>query len=160
MANERIITRYANRRLYDTAASRHVTLEDIRKLILNGEQIRVVDNRTGEDVTRTMLLQIVAEQEQHGKPILSTQLLHSILRFYGTAMEDLTAQYLEKSVEHLLRQQEMMRAQMTKMMNVAPMADLLEIARQNMNSWGDLQKRMFGLGPAKPAPGDKKKPEK
>jgi polyhydroxyalkanoate synthesis repressor PhaR len=158
MASERIITRYANRRLYDTAASRHVTLEDIRKLILDGEQIKVIDNRTGEDVTRTMLLQIVAEQEQHGKPILSTQLLHSILRFYGTAMEDLTAQYLEKSVEHLLRQQEMMRAQMAKMMNAAPMADLLEIARQNVNLWGDLQKRMFGLAPANgPAPSGKKK---
>jgi polyhydroxyalkanoate synthesis regulator protein len=87
--------------------------------------------------------------------------LHSILRFYGTAMEDLTAQYLEKSVEHLLRQQEMLRAQMAKMMNAAPMADLLEIARQNVNLWGDLQKRMFGLAPANgPAPSGKKEPEK
>ena len=98
-----------------------------------------------------MLLQIVAEQEQQGKPILSTQLLHSILRFYGTAMEDMTAQYLEKSMEHLLRQQETMRAQIVKMMNATPMADLLDIARQNMNLWGDLQKRMFGLGHGSPA---------
>ena len=145
MATERIITKYANRRLYDTAGSRHVTLEDIRQLILSGEQVKVIDNKTGDDVTRSTLLQIVAEQEQLGKPILSAQLLHSIVRFYGTAMEELTAQYLEKSIEHLLRQQEAMRVQIVKMMNATPMADLLDLARQNMSLWSELQKRMFGL---------------
>jgi polyhydroxyalkanoate synthesis repressor PhaR len=146
---ERIITKYANRRLYDTVGSRHVTLYDIKELILGGEQVKVIDNKTGDDVTRSTLLQIVAEQEQMGKPILSTQLLHSILRFYGTAMEELTAQYLEKSVEHLIRQQEMLRAQAVKMMNATPMADLLDLARQNMNLWSEWQKQMFGL-PKKP----------
>ena len=131
-ATERVITKYANRRLYDTTGSRHVTLEDIRKLILHGEQVKVIDNKTGEDVTRSTLLQIVAEQEQLGKPILSAQLLHSIVRFYGTSMEELTAQYLEKSIEHLLRQQETIRAQIAKVMNATPMTDLLDVARQNM----------------------------
>jgi polyhydroxyalkanoate synthesis repressor PhaR len=145
MATERIITKYANRRLYDTAGSRHVTLADIRQLILSGEQVKVIDNKTGEDVTRSTLLQIVAEQEQLGKPILSAQLLHSIVRFYGTAMEELTAQYLDKSIEHLLRQQEAMRVQIVTMMNATPMADLLDLARQNMSLWSELQTRMFGL---------------
>jgi polyhydroxyalkanoate synthesis repressor PhaR len=145
MATERIITKYANRRLYDTAGSRHVTLEDIRQLILRGEQVKVIDNKTGDDVTRSTLLQIVAEREQMGKPILSAQLLHSLVRFYGTAMEELTSQYLEKSIEHLLRQQETMRVQIVNMMNATPMADLLDLARQNMSLWSELQKRMFGL---------------
>jgi polyhydroxyalkanoate synthesis repressor PhaR len=145
MTTERIITKYANRRLYDTAGSRHVTLEDIRQLILSGEQVKVIDNKTGDDVTRSTLLQIVAEREQMGKPILSAQLLHSLVRFYGTAMEELTSQYLEKSIEHLLRQQETMRVQLVKMMNATPMADLLDLARQNMSLWSELQKRMFGL---------------
>jgi polyhydroxyalkanoate synthesis repressor PhaR len=126
-------------------ASRHVTLEDIRQLILSGEQVKVIDNKTGDDVTRSTLLQIVAEREQLGKPILSAQLLHSIVRFYGTAMEELTAQYLEKSIEHLLRQQDAMRVQIVKMMNATPMADLLDLARQNMNLWSEWQKQMFGL---------------
>jgi polyhydroxyalkanoate synthesis repressor PhaR len=155
---ERIITKYANRRLYDTTGSRHVTLEDIRELILGGEQVKVIDNKTGDDVTRSTLLQIVAEQEQTGKPILSAQLLHSILRFYGTAMEELTAQYLEKSVEHLLRQQEMLRVQVVKMMNATPMADLLDLARQNMDLWSEWQKQMFG-SPKKPDE-DEEKPKK
>lgn len=143
MSTERIIKKYANRRLYDATASRHVTLEDLRKLILQGEQIKVIDDKTGDDVTRSTLLQIVAEQEHFGKPILSSQLLHSIVRFYGTSMEELTGQYLEKSIGHLLRQQEMIRAQIGKLMNATPMADVLDLARQNMELWGELQKQMF-----------------
>jgi polyhydroxyalkanoate synthesis repressor PhaR len=154
---ERIITKYANRRLYDTTGSRHVTLNDIRELILGGEQVKVIDNKTGDDVTRSTLLQIVAEQEQTGKPILSAQLLHSIVRFYGTAMEELTAQYLEKSVEHLLRQQEMLRVQVVKMMNATPMADLLDLARQNTNLWSEWQKQMLGLSKKPDQGGEKPK---
>lgn len=140
---ERVIKKYANRRLYDTKGSRHVTLEDLRKLILQGEQIKVIDDKSGEDVTRSTLLQIVAEQEHFGKPILSTSLLHSIVRFYGTSMEELTGQYLEKSIEHLLRQQETLRAQIAKAMSAVPMTDLLDVARQNMEVWGEFQKQMF-----------------
>lgn len=143
MATERVIKKYANRRLYDAAASRHVTLEDLRKLIIQGEQIRVVDDKSGDDITRSVLLQIVAEQEHFGKPILSAQLLHSIVRFYGSAMEEFTGQYLERSVEHLLRQQEEMRAQMSKLMSATPMASVLDLARQNMQLWNQLQKGMF-----------------
>jgi polyhydroxyalkanoate synthesis regulator protein len=114
---ERIITKYANRRLYDTTGSRHITLDDI----------------------------------------ISAQLLHSIVRFYGTAMEELTARYLEKSVEHLLHQQEMLRAQAVKMMSATPMADFLDLARQNMSLWSEWQKQMFGL-PVKPdEDGEKRK---
>ena len=79
MAAERIIKKYANRRLYDAAASRHVTLEDLRKLIVQGENLKVVDDKTGEDLTRAILLQIIADQEQFGQPILSTPTLPDVL---------------------------------------------------------------------------------
>ena len=80
MAPQRLIKKYANRRLYDATASRHVTLDDLRKLIIDGAQIKVIDDKTGDDITRSVLLQIVAEQEHFGKPILSAHLLHSIVR--------------------------------------------------------------------------------
>ena len=160
MPAERVIKKYANRRLYDTAGSRHVTLDDLRKLILEGEQIKVIDDKSGEDVTRSTLLQIVAEQEHFGKPILSAQLLHSIVRFYGTSMEELTGQYLEKSIEHLLRQQETIRAQIAKLMSTAPMADALDAARKNMELWGELQKQMFASSKPQKTSNDDQEPSK
>jgi polyhydroxyalkanoate synthesis repressor PhaR len=143
MATERVIKKYANRRLYDATASRHITLEDIRKLIIEGEQIKVVDDKSGEDITRSVLLQIVAEQEHFGKPILSAQLLHSIVRFYGTAMEEFTGQYLEKSVASLIEQQEAMRQEVWKFMSKTPVAGMMEVARQNMDVWTKLQEQMI-----------------
>jgi polyhydroxyalkanoate synthesis repressor PhaR len=143
MATERLIKKYANRRLYDATASRHITLEDIRKLVIAGEQIKVMDDKSGDDLTRSVLLQIVAEQEHFGKPILSAQLLHSIVRFYGTAMEEFTGQYLEKSVATLIEQQEAMRQQLRKFMSNTPVAGMMEVARQNMDAWTKLQEQMI-----------------
>lgn len=143
MTTERVIKKYANRRLYDATASRHITLEDIRKLIIDGEQIKVVDDKSGEDITRSVLLQIVAEQEHFGKPILSAQLLHSIVRFYGTAMEEFTGQYLEKSVATLIEQQEAMRQQIWKFMSNTPVAGMMEVARQNLDAWAKMQEQMI-----------------
>jgi len=79
MANERIIKKYANRRLYDSTGSRHVTLEDIRKMIVSGEKVKIVDDKSGEDLTRAVLLQVISEQEQFGTPVLSTGLLEAII---------------------------------------------------------------------------------
>lgn len=140
---ERVIKKYANRRLYDATASRHVTLDDIHKLIVQGEQIKVIDDKSGEDITRSVLLQIVADQEHFGRPILSAQLLHSILRFYGTAMEEFTGQYLEKSVEKLLEQQEAMRQQIWKLMSAVPVNGVVDAAQRNMKAWTELQEQIF-----------------
>src|SRR5207249_10675622 len=83
MAEERLIRKYANRRLYDAQDSRHVTLDDLRKLIAGGQRIKVVDDKSGVDTTRSVLLQIIASQEQFGTPVLSLQLLEAIIRAYG-----------------------------------------------------------------------------
>jgi polyhydroxyalkanoate synthesis repressor PhaR len=87
MSQERLIKKYANRRLYDASQSRHITLDDIRALIVKGEKIKVVEDKTGHDITRHILLQVIAEQEQFGRPILSTPVLESIIRFYGSSMQ-------------------------------------------------------------------------
>jgi polyhydroxyalkanoate synthesis repressor PhaR len=142
MTTERLIKKYANRRLYDASQSRHVTLEDVREFIVKGEKIRVVEDKTGEDITRLILLQVIAEQEQFGKPILSTPLLESIIRFYGNGMQDFMSRYLEKSVETFMRQQEGVQAQMAKLMTQAPMTAMADIARQNLEVWTKMQESM------------------
>jgi polyhydroxyalkanoate synthesis repressor PhaR len=142
MAEERLIRKYANRRLYDAQDSRHVTLDDLRKLVASGQRIKVVDDKSGEDLTRSMLLQIIAGQEQFGTPVLSTQLLEAIIRFYGNPIQQMLTAYLEQSIGTLLRQQSVMQAEMAKALET-PMAPLAEMARQNMELWAKMQATML-----------------
>ena len=99
----RTIKKYANRRLYDTHASRHVTLEGIRQLVAAGEDVTVVDDTSGRDITRNILLQVVMEQEQGERPALSVQVLKSLIRSYGSPRQLQLASSLERSVESCLR---------------------------------------------------------
>ena len=122
MATPRTIKKYANRRLYDASISRHVTLDDIRRLIVGGEKITVVEDKTGEDITRLILLQVIAEQEHGGQPILSTPLLESIIRCYGNAMEQSMARCLEQSVLHFTRERQLPEAERLEDLSTAPRA--------------------------------------
>jgi polyhydroxyalkanoate synthesis repressor PhaR len=142
MAEERLIRKYANRRLYDAQDSRHVTLDDLRKLIAGGERIKVVDDRSGDDITRSILLQIIANQEQFGTPVLSLQLLEAIIRFYGNPIQQMLTSYLEQSIGGLLRQQNVIQAEMAKALET-PMAPIAEMARQNMEMWAKMQASML-----------------
>jgi polyhydroxyalkanoate synthesis repressor PhaR len=147
MSTKRIIKKYANRRLYDAAASRHVTLDDLRKLIVGGEQVQVVDDKTGEDLTRATLLQIIAEQEQFATPVLSTELMETVIRFYGNPVQEMLTRYLEQSVGTVLRQQQALQAQMAKALE-APMAPIADLARQNMAILSSMQSSVlsaFGM---------------
>lgn len=147
MSKERLIKKYANRRLYDASISKHVTLEDIRDLIVRGEKIRVVEDKTGEDITRLILLQVIAEQEQFGKPILTTQLLESIIRYYGGPMQDFMARYLEQSVAAFMRQQESVQQQISQVLHSAPppVNAMAEMTRQNMEMWNRMQEGMLAM---------------
>ena len=147
MSAERVIKKYANRRLYDAAASRHVTLDDLRKLIVGGEKIKVIDDKSGEDLTRATLLQIIAEQEQFATPILSTELMETVIRFYGNPVQEMLTRYLEQSVGTVLRQQQTLQAQMAKALET-PMAPIADLARQNMALWSKMQSSVlsaFGM---------------
>jgi polyhydroxyalkanoate synthesis repressor PhaR len=152
MTEERVIRKYANRRLYDAADSRHVTLEDIRRMVGAGERVKVVEDKTGDDVTRSILLQIIASQEQFGNPVLSTQLLEAIVRFYGNPVQEMLTRYLEQSIGSLLRQQEVMRTEMAKVLE-SPLAPVADMARQNMELWAKMQASMLSaLTPAAGTP--------
>jgi polyhydroxyalkanoate synthesis repressor PhaR len=145
MTEPRVIRKYANRRLYDATASRHVTNDDIRRLIAGGERVKVIDDRSGEDLTRTVLLQIIAEQEQFGAPVLSVQLLEGIIRFYGNPVQDLLSRYLEQSLGTVMQQQRTVQEQIARTMAgpLAPLAPLAELTRQNMDMWNRVQDSML-----------------
>jgi polyhydroxyalkanoate synthesis repressor PhaR len=115
-----------------------VTLEDLRQLIVAGERIKVVDDKSGEDLTRSVLLQIIAEQEQFGMPVLGLDLLEMIIRFYGGPMQALLSRSLEQAFTAMLRQQQAMQSEMAKALQ-APFAPLTEFARKNMEMWEQMQ---------------------
>ncbi|MGB5104056.1 MAG: polyhydroxyalkanoate synthesis repressor PhaR [Steroidobacteraceae bacterium] len=143
MSQERLIKKYANRRLYDASQSRHITLDDIRNLIVKGEKIRVVEDKTGNDITRHILLQVIAEQEQFGRPILSTPVLEAIIRFYGNSMQGLLAAFLEKSIEVFLHQQEVVQNQISKIVAHTPLSAVADLTRQNLETLSKMQENVL-----------------
>ncbi len=156
MNEERVIKKYANRRLYDAVASRHVTLEDLKKLIVEGHQIKVVDDKSGEDLTRQILLQIISDQEQFGQPLLSTPTLEALIRFYGDAMQGFMGRYLEHSVSSFVQQQQKMQSQINKMIQGTPFAPMNDLAQQNTRLWQQMQESLLAAmrPPGAPPAGD------
>ncbi len=98
-ADTRILKKYPNRRLYDTMASSYITLADVKKMVLSGQPFVVRDAKTSEDLTRSILLQIILEEESGGVPMFSSQMLAQIIRFYGHAMQGMMGSYLEKNLQ-------------------------------------------------------------
>ena len=99
MSEPRTIKKYPNRRLYDTVESRYITLDDIRRLVLEGIDFVVVDKKTQGDITRSILLQVIAEQEHGGEPLMSRDFLSQMIRSYGGAMSGMVGSYLEQSLK-------------------------------------------------------------
>jgi polyhydroxyalkanoate synthesis repressor PhaR len=95
----RVLKKYPNRRLYDTRTSSYITLADVKKMVLASEDFEVRDAKTGDDLTRSILLQIILEEETGGVPMFSTQMLANIIRFYGHAMQGMMGAYLEKNLQ-------------------------------------------------------------
>jgi polyhydroxyalkanoate synthesis repressor PhaR len=150
MMSERIIRKYSNRRLYDPSESRHLTLDEVRGLVMAGDKIKVEDAKTGEDITRSILLQIIVEREEAGRPLLSAELLAQLIRFYGGAMQDFLATYLENSVGAFVDQQERFQDQLLKVMKDTPLSAMSTLAEQNLSAWQELQRGLFGLPETQP----------
>ena len=98
MAASRLIKKYPNRRLYDTQTSSYITLVDVKELVLASEEFQVVDAKSGEDLTRSILLQIILEEEAGGAPLFTSDLLAQMIRFYGNAMQGMLGKYLESNI--------------------------------------------------------------
>src|SRR5580692_6401135 len=127
------IKKYANRRLYNTGTSTYVTLEDLATMVKAGNNFVVYDAKTGEEITRSVLAQIIFEQEnKEGQSLLPIAFLRQLIRFYGDSMQMLVPRYLEVSIDTLVREQEKMRTQVAQAFGVAGFGPLEEQVRRNM----------------------------
>ncbi len=133
----RLIKKYPNRRLYDTETSAYITLGDVKKLVLDNVAFRVEEAKSKEDLTRSILLQIILEEEAAGAPMFSSDLLSQIIRFYGNAMQGMMGNFLEKNVHTFMDIQKRMQAQSSQLYGANPML--------NTEAWNEFVKMQ---GPA------------
>jgi polyhydroxyalkanoate synthesis repressor PhaR len=128
-----VIKKYANRRLYNTATSSYVTLDYLSDMVKSGDEFVVYDAKTGEDITRSVLTQIIFEEESKGQHLLPIQFLRQLIKFYGDNLQSFLPSYLEMSMDAFSRNQEKLRSQMRETFGVAPGFQMFEeTARQNM----------------------------
>jgi len=133
----RLIKKYPNRRLYDTETSTYITLSDVKKLVLDNTDFHVEDAKTKEDLTRSILLQIILEEETAGAPMFSSDMLSQIIRFYGNAMQGMMGNFLEKNVHTFMDIQKRMQDQSSQLYGANPML--------NTEAWNEFVKMQ---GPA------------
>ena len=141
----RIINKYPNRRLYDTVISRYITLDEIRQLVLKNETFQVIDKRSKDDITRSILLQVIMEQEEAGTPILREEVLLHIIRFYGDSMQHSVSHYLELSMQLFIDQQSQFKDQVKHLLGSAgnPLLALKELADQNLPLWKSVRQEFL-----------------
>ena len=136
----RIIKKYPNRRLYDTEQSRYITLVDLQHLVVDGVDFRVTDANTDADLTRNILLQIISEQENGGKPMFTTEILMRIIRFYGGSAQDALTEYLHQSLSLFDEQQKAFQKQVEGAIKDNPITSLMtEMTKKNLEIWQDVQ---------------------
>jgi len=155
MAQEKpahVIKKYANRRLYHTGTSAYVTLEDLAAMVKKGEDFVVNDAKTGEDITHSVLTQIIFEQESKGQNLLPVNFLRQMIRFYGDSMQSLVPRYLEFSMDRLMQEQQSFRDQMAKAFGGFPLGPLEDQVRVNMTMFNEALRISTPFAPAKEAP--------
>ncbi len=164
MATEKqptIIKKYANRRLYHTGTSAYVTLEDLAGMVRQGEDFVVYDAKSGEDITRTVLAQIIFEQEnKEGQNLLPVTVLRQLIRFYGDSMQALVPSYLEFSMNNLSQEQQKLREQMAQAFGPGAFQAMEEQVRKNMSFFTEAMRMFSPFPPGGPGmPGPKTPPQ-
>jgi polyhydroxyalkanoate synthesis repressor PhaR len=155
-----VIKKYANRRLYNTSTSTYVTLDDLASMVKAGTDFVVYDAKTGEEITRSVLTQIIFEEENKGTNLLPINFLRQLIRFYGDSMQAFVPGYLEFSLENLGKEQEKFRAQMMEAWGADPFKAMQDHAARNMTMFSEAM-RVFNPFAAAlgqqgfPAPGQK-----
>ncbi len=150
MSEPRTIKKYPNRRLYDTEESRYITLADIRRLVLEKVDFVVIDKKSGHDITRAILLQVISEQEQIGEPIMSRDFLSHVIRSYGGAMQGFVGSYLEQSIKLFMNQQQQMRDRVRNVVGVDPVGLVSDIAQKNYSRWKSVQEEISRILTGRP----------
>lgn len=149
--NAVVIKKYANRRLYNTSTSTYVTLDDLASMVKGGTDFLVYDAKTGEDITRSVLTQIIFEEENKGTNLLPINFLRQLIRFYGDSMQAFVPGFLEFSLENLGKEQEKFRAQLMEAWGADPFKAMQDHAQRNMAMFNDAM-RMFNPFGAMGAP--------
>ena len=149
--NATVIKKYANRRLYNTATSTYVTLEDLARMVKEGTDFIVYDAKTGEDITRSVLTQIIFEEENKGdNSLLPINFLRQLIRFYGDNMQTMVPGYLEFSLGNLMKDQDKVRKQMTEAFGGDAFKTIEEQAKRNMQLFQDSLKMFTPFGASMP----------
>ena len=151
MSEPRIVKKYPNRRLYDTEVSRYVTLEDVRSLVLQEIPFQIRDARTNEDLTRSILLQIIMEQEADGEPMFSEQVLAKIIRSYGDSLQGMMASYIEHSLNLFVEQQARVQERMKTIMGSDPLSMMRQITERNLSIWQEMQEGLIRAATTPPS---------
>ncbi len=131
----RIIKKYPNRRLYDTQISSYITLRDIKELVMSYIEFKVIDARTKEDLTRCTLMQLIAEEETNGNPILTPDILKEFIRFYGDSMQAMMSRFLEHSVKLFMEKRAGLKSPLNSMLATNQTSQMQNIAEQNIHSF-------------------------
>jgi polyhydroxyalkanoate synthesis repressor PhaR len=143
-----VVKKYANRRLYNTATSSYVTLEDLAKMIKGGGDFIVHDAKTNEDITRSVLTQIIVEQEQKGQNLLPISFLRQLIGFYGDSMQFLVPGYLEQAMVSFARNQDQMRETLRATFGIFPFGQFEQMGKQNMALFEQALKMLSPYGAA------------
>jgi polyhydroxyalkanoate synthesis repressor PhaR len=135
----RTIKKYPNRRLYDTELSHYITVSDLRQLIVEGEAFMVIDVASGDDITRSVLLQIINEQESSGQPLFTTEILTNLIRFYGGPTQKMFTDYLGRSLGLFVEEQQAYQDRLADFLGQTSVGAMSEMARRNLEVWQDVQ---------------------
>ncbi len=143
MSEERIIKKYPNRRLYDSKISRYITLEQIHNMVLNKTPFKVMDQQSGKDITRNILLQIIMEQEATGKPLLNVDILSDFIRRYNENTRQGFSLYLQLSLQFFADHQATLHTQMDDAFSKMPVNYWTKALENNLKIWQEMQRQMF-----------------
>jgi polyhydroxyalkanoate synthesis repressor PhaR len=155
MTTERLIKKYPNRRLYDTEESRYITLAEVKDLVMRAIPFKVLDSQTEDDITRTILLQIIMDQEAGGSPMFTAAMLERFIRFYGDTAQAAFTTFLDQSLDLFLKQQRMFTEQMQGVWGGNPMEFWVKLGQQNMGFWKDMEELSRKSASADENSGDK-----
>jgi polyhydroxyalkanoate synthesis repressor PhaR len=143
MSEPRTIKKYPNRRLYDTEESRYITLADIRRLVMDKVDFVVIDKKTETDITRSILLQVISEQESEGEPIFSRDFLSQVIRSYGGTMQGIVSSYMEQSLKLFMSQQQQLRDKVKGVVGIDPVGVVTNLTLKNYSRWKSVQDEIF-----------------
>ncbi|WP_421726678.1 polyhydroxyalkanoate synthesis repressor PhaR [Bauldia sp.] len=154
------IKKYANRRLYNTGTSTYVTLEDLAEMVKAGDDFVVYDAKSGDDITRSVLTQIIFEQESKGQNLLPITFLRQLIRFYGDSIQNLIPTYLDFSIDSLVREQEKIREQMANAFGPGALDVMQDQVRRNTEMFEQAMRMFLPFGPGREPDAANPAPEK